>query len=544
MTMKRMNRILTAAALIAGAVACSSPAKMAEMAENVKVTCDPEVLEVIAGEIDATVSVTYPADYFHPQAILEVTPVIVFEGGEAAMPVFTYQGEKVKDNYKVVSSDGQTVTEKIHFDYEEGMEASHLELRGVVKHKNKTWNLPVKKVADGCNTTYMLVEAGGNVPFKTDNYQEVIRETAEGQILYSIGSAEVAGKELSNESIKNFQAALDEISKNERKTLVGTEVVAYASPDGGKDLNAKLSDRRSESADKAFDKVVKGKNVADPSVRSVGQDWEGFQELVAKSDIQDKDLILRVLSMYSDPAVRESEIKNMSEVYTSLKSSVLPELRRARFIANVEYKNYTPEELLQLVDDNIRALDEESLLRAASLVDSPDKKLTLYKRAIVEYDSDRARFNTGVVLLQQGKLAEAKKAFAGVKEQDEALQNALGVIAMNEGRSDDAAKLFKKSGNETNQAVVDILGGNYAKAAQELAGEKGFNAALAQLLNDDPQKASAALTCDCPKANYLRAIIAARQGDAEGVAKYLEKAKKDSALAARAEKDVEFAQYR
>ncbi len=544
--MKKVNRILTAAALMAGAVACSSPAKMAEMAENVKVTCDPEVLEVVGGQIDAVVSVTYPADYFHPQAILEVTPVIVFEGGEATMPAFIYQGEKVKDNYKVVSSDGQTVTEKVHFDYEEGMEASHLELRGVVKHKDKKWTLPVKKVADGCNTTYMLVEQDGKVAYKADNYQEVIKETAEGQILYNIGSADVQGKELKSTSIQNFQAALDEIKANERKTLVGTEVVAYASPDGGKDLNAKLSDKRSKSADKAFDKVVKGKNVADPSVKSVGQDWEGFQELVAKSDIQDKDLILRVLSMYSDPAVRESEIKNMSEVYTSLKSNVLPELRRARFIANVEYKNYTEEELLKLVDDNIRALDEEALLRAASLVKDPAKKIAIYNRAIVEYDSDRARFNLGVANLEKGDLAAAKKAFKSVKEQDADLAGALGVVAMKEGKSEEAAKYFKQAGSDSqaNQAVLDILSGDYAKAAQELSGEKGFNAALAQILNDNPQKASEALTCQCPKSNYLRAIIAARQGDAEGVAKYLEKAKKNAKLAARAEKDVEFAQYR
>ena len=545
--MKSISRFLAAAVMGIAAVGCSSAAKMAEMAENVKVTCEPEVLEVVAGQIDATVSVTYPDGYFHPQAILQVTPVLLYEGGEAEMKPFMYQGEKVKDNYKAVSSKGQTVRERIHFDYVEGMEKARLVLRGKVLAGKKSWDLPIKKVADGCNVTYMLVETEGNVPYKADNYQEVLVQTAEGQIKYGINSADVAGKELNSQSIKDFQAALDEIKANSRKTLVGTEVVAYASPDGGENLNAKLSDQRSKTADKAFDKVTKGKETGETTVKSVGQDWEGFQELVAQSNIEDKDLILRVLSMYSDPAVRESEIKNISEVYTSLKSTVLPELRRARFIANVEYQNYSAEELLALVEDNADVLDEEALLRAASLVKAPAKKAELYRKAAEKYDSDRARFNLGVALLAAGKTAEAEKAFASVKEQDAELTNALGVIALRNEDLDTAAKYFKKAGTEAsaeNQAVVDILNGEYEKAAQTLNGKTGFNAALAQILVDNPQAASKALTCQCPKSNYLRAIIAARQGDAEAVAEYLEKAGKAKKLAARAEQDVEFVQYR
>lgn len=545
--MKRISKIFAATALVAAAVGCSSAAKMAELAENVKITCDPEVLEVVAGNIDATVTVTYPDKYFNPNAILEVTPVLIFDGGEAEMRTLVYQGEKVKDNYKTVSSKGQTVREKIHFDYEEGMEKARLVLRGKVKYNTKSWELPIRKVADGCNTTYMLVETEGKVPYKKDNYQEVLVQTAEGQIHYGINSADVAGKELNSKSIKDFQAALDEIKANSRKTLTGTEVVAYASPDGGKDLNTKLSDKRSQSADKAFDKVTKGKETGETTVKSVGQDWEGFQELVAKSDIEDKDLILRVLSMYSDPAVRESEIKNISEVYTSLKSTVLPELRRARFIANVEYQNYSSEELLALVEDNIDILDEEAMLRAASLVKTPAKKADLYAKAVDKFDSDRARYNLGVALLQEGKTADAEKAFAKVKEKDADLANALGVVATQNGDLAAAAKYFKQAGTPEaaeNQAVVDILSGDYAKAAAALEGKTGFNASLAQLLNDNPDAAFKALTCKCPKSNYLRAIIAARQGDAEKVSEYLEKARKAKGFAARAEKDVEFAQYR
>ena len=545
--MRKQIKNLAMAVVAIAAVGCASPEKMAEMAESVTVTCDPSPLEVVAGKIDATVSVTYPADYFHKKAILEVTPVIVFDGGEAKMTPFMYQGEKVKDNYTVVSSDGQTVTEKVHFDYVEGMEACHLELRGVVKYKARTWDLPIKKVADGANTTYMLVALGGkagHVAYKADNYQEVIPQTAEGQILYTINSADVRRKELKSESIKDFQAALDEIKANERKTLKGTEVVAYASPDGGESLNAKLSDKRSQSGAKAWSKVIGGREVADPEVKSVGQDWEGFQELVAKSDIEDKDLIIRVLSMYSDPAVRESEIKNMSEVYTVLKKEVLPELRRARFIANVEYQNYTAEELLKLVEENSDVLDEEALLRSASLVKDLDAKEAIYKKAIDKYNSDRAQFNLGVVYLEQGELGKAEKAFAKVETKDADLKTAEGVIALRNGDLAAAEKAFAAAGDTENQAVVDILNGNYAKAAAALKGTNSFNEALADVLTDNLSAASAALKCSCPKAEYLRAIIAARQGNKDEAAAHLAKAAECDALEARAEKDIEFAHYR
>lgn len=545
--MKKGFNLIATALMGVAAVACSSPAKMAEMAENVKVTSDPAVLEVIAGNVDANVTVTYPADYFHPKAVLEVTPVLVYNGGEAAFHPYMFQGEKVKDNYTVVSSKGQTVTRPVHFEYVEGMENAHLELRGVVSYKGKTVDLPVKKVAVGCNTTYMLAEATGKVSLKADGYMDVIPQTAEGQILYTINSSQVANKQLKSQSIKDFQAALDEIKANERMTLKNTEVVAYASPDGGEKLNAKLSDQRSKTGEKAFKKIVKGKDIADPEVKSVGQDWEGFQELVAESDIQDKDLIIRVLSMYSDPAVRESEIKNISEVYTALKGSVLPALRRARFIANVEYQNYTSEELLKIVEDNTDVLDEPALLHAATLVNDFNSKVSLYKKAIEKYNSDVARFNLGATYANAGKTADAKKAFASVKTQDADLNNALGVVALQEGNLAEAGKLFAKSGNDDsvhNAALVDILGGKYADAAKKLDGKTGFNAALAQVLVGNYAKAEKALTCSCPKSSYLRAVIAARKGDAAGVRSNIEKAAKLDKLAARYANDIEFAQYR
>ena len=547
--MKKSIRLFSAAVLGAAAIACSSPEKMAEQAENVLVSCDPAVLEVKAGVIDANVTVTYPADYFHPKAILEVIPVIVYDGGEAKMESYFFQGTKVEDNYEVVPEEGATITKPVHFEYAEGMENCHLELRGVVKYKADKTDLPTKKVADGANTTYMLVkkDAKAAVDFKADNYQETIPMPVEGQILYTINSANVRNSEIKSQSIKDFQAALDEIAANERKTLTGTEVVAYASPDGGEELNAKLSDNRAKSAEKAFNKVTKGKETGETSVKSVGQDWEGFQELVAASDIEDKDLIIRVLSMYSDPAVRENEIKNMSAVYKTLADEVLPQLRRGRFIANCEYQNYTGEELIKLVDENIDVLDEEALLRAATLVKEPADKEAIYKKAVEKYDSNRAQYNLAVVYINEGKFEKADKALDKC-EQDADWNNAKGVVALNTGDEAAASKYFAAAGNATakaNEAVVDILNGRYEAAAAKLAGQKSFNAALAQVLVKNYAAAEAALPeCDCACVAYLKAVIAARQGKADAVKANLEAASKCEMLAKRAEKDIEFAQYR
>ena len=544
--MKNIVRILFAAVLGFAALACSSPEKMAEMAENVIVKCEPAVLEVVGGEINATVTVTYPEDYFHPQAILEVTPVIVYEGGEAKMEPFFFQGEKVQDNYQVVPSAGSTVSKKVNFAYVPGMEKCYLELRGVVMHKDKKVDLPSKKAADGANCTALLVCKKGKVDLKADNYQEIIKETAEGQILYQINSSDVRNSQLKSQSIKDFQAALEEIKANERKTIVSTDVVAYASPDGKEEKNEALSANRSKTAKKAFNKVTK-KNPVDGevNVKSIGEDWEGFQELVSASDLEDKNLIIRVLSMYSDPAVREKEIRNMSAVYTSLAKDVLPELRRARFIANVEFTNYSNEELLQMIEENIDVLDETAILRAATLVKENDKKIALYKKAVEKFNSANGQYNLAVTYINMDKLADAKKALEKC-DKDADWNNAMGVIALREDNLDAAAEYFAASGNATakeNAAIINIIDGEYQAAAKNLANVKSFNAALVQVLLGNYSPAAES-KCDCPASAYLRAVVAARQGNAEGVKKNLETAKKCEKLAARAEKDIEFAQYR
>ena len=545
--MKKSLKFIAIASGLA-AVACSSPEKMAEQAENVIVTCDPAVLEVVAGEINATVTVTYPEDYFNKKAILEVTPVIVYEGGEQAMEPYMFQGTSVKDNYEVVPSEGATVSKPVHFTYVEGMEKCYLELRGVAKQGKKSATLPSKKAADGANTTYMLACKSGRVDFKADNYQEVIAMSEEGQIMYNINSSDVKNSELKGASVKNFLEAVEAVKANERKAIKSTDIIAYASPDGGEELNTKLSDKRSNTAEKAFNKVTKKAPIDAPvNVKSVGQDWEGFQELVAASQIEDKDLIIRVLSMYSDPEVREKEIKNMSAVYTTLAKEVLPELRRARFIANVEFTNYSSEELLKLVEENSDVLDEEALLRAATLVEKSADKIAIYKKAAEKYDSARAKYNIAVVYAKDGKDADAKKAIEACDANDADVQNVLGVLALRNNDLETASKYFAASNTEAaveNAAVVDIWNGKYADAVAKTSGKEGPVAALAAILVKDYNAALKAIKCDCPYGSYLKAIVAARQGKAEDVKTYLDAAKKCDKLAKRAEKDVEFAQYK
>ena len=543
--MKKTLFLLAALALLA---ACSSQDKMTKQAENIKIECIPPVLEVINGTIDATVSVTYPDGYYNPGVVMEVTPVIVYEGGEASMKPFKYQGENVRANYKVISSKGQKVTENIHFDYVEGMEKCFLELRGKVLAKGKQIPLPTKKVADGANTTYMLVKPAANVAFKDGEYQEMVPVTVEGQIKYDVNSSEVRNSELKSASVKDFQQALKDALADERATVKNAEIVAYASPEGSAEHNEKLSEDRSGSAGKAWASVTKGITTDKPEVRSVGEDWEGFQKLVAESDLEDKDLILRVLSMYSDPAVRESEIKNMSQVYTALKGEVLPELRRARLIANIEYRNYTSDELLEVLKENEDILDEEALLRAATVAKETSQKEHIWKKAVSKFDSERAHYNLAAMYAAQGKDKNAEEELAKYKVPDSDYLNIKGLIAMHKEDYKNAEELFRRSNTESsklNLGVLLIYTGQYDEAARLLANAPGCprNTVLAYILTDQLEKAAEKAKCKDPKVWYLKAIIAARQGNADGVKSALEKAFADPDLKERAARDVEFAGY-
>ena len=538
--------------------ACSNPSKMAQFADSIQTDAvgesgtgrGTEVLEAIGGKITHTYTVKFPAEFFQSEAIMNITPVLVYDGGEVIGQVLTLQGDKIMDNYTVISyKNGGEVSKTVTFDYKPGMEKAELELRAVVYNadRSKQTKFPVAyKVADG---TYMLVTTEGAPAFEDDAYQKVIREQKESQILYSINQSNVRSKELKSAQMKEFEQYLKEAQENERKTIVSNDIIAYASPDGSLNLNNKLSEKRAKSAETAFVKTISKKaKVKDIplNVSQISEDWEGFQELVQASDIQDKDLILRVLSMYSDPAVREREIKNMSAVFKTLADEVLPALRRARFIANVEYKNWTDEELTQIINQNMDQLDEEALLYGATLFDKNEAKAEIYKAAAKKYNSSRAYNNLAALSLKANKTNDAKGYLAKVSDKNAIYYNNMAVAAMQEENFDAAAEYLAKAGNlaqaKENMGALLILKGDYKSATTALAGTNSFNEALANVVAGNLDKASAILAnAKCPCKSYLKAIIAARKGDSAAAKQLLEVAKKDEKLAKRAEKDIEFA---
>jgi len=547
---KNFFKLFSLAVLGFAMVSCSNPSKMAKEAMLIGVDGNPKVLEVVADEITASYSITFPEGYFHPKAILEVIPVLVYEGGEQAAPTFKLQGEKVTDNFTVIPAMGGKASNTIKFAYVPGMEKSRLELRISVWNKLKKIDFPTPfKVADGANITYKLVHQTGLTALATDNYKKVLTEKKETQILYKINSSDVHTKELSKQEIKDFEKFLANIKKDEKREITNTQIVAYASPDGPEALNNKLSDKRSESAKKAFDKITKNNPVdGTVDVKTVAEDWEGFQELVAGSAIQDKELILRVLSMYSDPIVREREIKNMSKVFRTLSDKILPELRRARFIANIDYTNYNDQELIELTKSNIEIMDIEALLYAATLVNDFDSKVKIYSKAGEKFSCDRAYNNLTATYLENGKLAEAKASIAKVTNKTSKFYyNNAGVIALREKNYKLAGDMFAKSDLQVakqNSAILDILNGRYNDAVAKLAGTGDSNEGLAYILTNKLDKALPLITHDCPHGAYMRAIIAARQGNMSEVAKQLKRVYDSEALKTRSEKDIEFAKFR
>ena len=539
------KHILMIACMALMLAACGNPSKMAKLADMVETECTPEVLEAVNGKIAANYTVEFPAKYFISEAILELTPVMVYAGGEVAGPVFTLQGDKVMDNNNVISyKNGGKASKAVVFDYKPGMEKAVLELRAVVYNASKTrkFEYPVDyKLADGTNCTYMLVKLEGTPSMEADNYQKIIRETKESQVLYTINQSNVRNNQLKTEQIKEFQQWLKDANNHERRTIVSNDIIAYASPDGSEALNSKLSANRAKSAENAFVKVISKKaEVKDIplNISQISEDWEGFQELVEASDIQDKELILRV--------VREREIKNMSAVFKTLADEVLPALRRARFIANVDYKNWTDEELTKLINDNINELDEEALLYGATLFDKESQKVEIYKAAAKNYNSSRAYNNLAAISLKNNKTNDAKGYLAKMNDKTASYYNNMAVVAMQEGNYDAAAENLAKAGDlkeaKENMGALLILKGDYKGAVAALNGANSFNEALANILTNNLTKASSILApakCSCK--SYLKAIIAARQGNNSQAKELLEVAKKEEALAKRAANDIEFA---
>lgn len=531
------------------ASACNkmTPEQMAAKASDIVIVCNPEVLTLVNGKIDVSLTCTYPAKYFCPEARMTVTPVLVYGDKEVKGDSFFYQGDKIKDNFKTISSDGGTVKEKCSFDFADGMQVSHLELRGTVLYGGSEYALPTRKVADGVNTTALLADLTGRCSYKADDYQFILHRTAEGQVLYTVNSSKVRSSQLNSQSIEDYHDQLDRIKQNDRYTIKGTQIVSYASPEGGKKFNDKLSDKRSDSAQKAWEIVGRGMEADGVDIISIGQDWEGFRKAVEQSKIKDKDLILRVLSMYSDPAVRESEIRNLSEIYTELKTVIFPELRRSRFVTNLDYRNYSEEDLDILAQQKIYMLDEEGLLRLASITDSPARREFLYNFAFEKFASKRAGYNLAAQAWKEGRAGAIGLHLDRLNdENDPEVANLRGLMAMKDLEWEKAEDFFEKSGtaeSRSNLGILYMLQGNWTKASAVMDDDDS-NKAVACLMAGAEEQAESIIKGDDALSEYLRAIVCARKGDKTAAAGHLAAAvEKDPSLAAREATDIEFAKF-
>ena len=548
--MKRFLEFFALSALLALGTACNrmTPEQMAAGADKIIVKPTPEILTLCRGKVPVELNVSFPKGFFYPEVVMVVTPVLVYEGGETEGLPIIYQGEKVKDNDKLVSTKGGSLTERVSFDYIDAMKNSHLELRAVLMYSGKTLQMPVRKVADGICTLEQLADLSGVCDYKKDDYQAILKKTAEAQVKYQVNSSTITGKQLKGESVEDYQDAIEDIKKNDRYTITGTQIVSYASPEGGQDYNAKLSDKRSDAAQKAWKTVGKGMEADDLEIKSIGQDWEGFKEAVANSNIPDKELILRVLSMYSNPAVRESEIKNLSKIYTEIKAEVFPELRRSRFVTNLDYRNYSEEELEILSQQKLYMLDEEALLRLAAVSESPERKEFIWNFAWEKYGSKRAAYNMAVFSYKTGKASATEFYLDRLADEDDPqVINLRGLVEMSRENWYKAEDLFEKANTEESRAnigVVNMLQANYEKAVKALP-DGDCNKAVAALLYGDNDAAGKVLTGNDAKSDYLRAVLAARNGKKSEALNYIKEAgAKDASLAERAKTDIEFANCR
>jgi tetratricopeptide (TPR) repeat protein len=561
--MRRINILATIFIATLLIVGCGGPQKMADNASLVKYTVTPDPLETHGGKVALTVNVKYPEKYFHKKAVVTATPFLKYDGGETELKSETLQGEAVEDNFKVISfTSGGSFDYADEVDFTQQMMRSELMVRGEAKVGSKSVNLPDVKIADGIVTTPLLVNNNPKAIQFGDNFKRILPEEYVADIHYIINRSDVRNSELRQEDIdgmKDFIAVADE---NERIEMKGIEVSAYASPDGELDLNTKLSGNRETSANRYLQRELKNSKITIPededffSLLSTPEDWDGFKELMEASDIQDKDLILRVLSMYSDPVVREKEIKNISEAFEEIKEEILPELRRAKFTVNVEKVGWSDDELKQWVSDDIDTLVLEELLYVATLVDDLDTKEKVYAKAWEKYPGCiRAASNLGTIQLAKGDMDAAKASFEAAKaiRDHNIVKNNLGVIAMKQGDVAAAEDLFTSAmgaGDEVNYnlGIIKIMQGDYEGAKSMFGAGENFNNALVMLLNGNPGSAVELLNKldDEPSGmnEYLMAVGGAREDDVDVLYNSLRTAiAKDAKWKARAAMDVEFFKY-
>ena len=555
--MKKNNLFVLA---IAGAVAMSSCSKLGDLsADNFKVT--PTPLEAIGGEVPATINGIFPEKYMKKKAVVTVTPVLKYEGGEAVGQSATFQGEKVEGNgteigYKV----GGSYTMKANFKYVPAMLSSELYARFEAKLGKKTVSIPEVKIGYGVlSTSELLKKCVITASTAPDAFQRIIEHKQEANIKFLIGQANLRTSELSSVSIQDLVKILKEINDmQEERALQNIEISAYASPDGGYAFNERLAEKRQNVSAKYMQKELKKISMnAEVDTKFTAEDWEGFKELVSKSNLQDKDVILRVLSMYQDPEEREQQIRNMSSVFTEIAEGILPELRRARLIVNYEVIGRSDAQILAQFKEDASKLSVEELLYAANtLVNDNATRKVWYEKTTKLFPNDyRAYNNLAQMAIMEGNETAAQswlqKAQSVNSKAPETNAN-LALLALKNGDTAKAeAHMGNASGSDTFNEILgnlNIAKGNYIQAEQNLSTVQTNSAALAQILNKDYAKAKntlAAVKTPDATTSYLKAILAARTNDARALKSNLKAAVSlDSSLKARAANDLEFANHK
>ena len=526
--------------------------------EQVAVT--PKQMAVVGNKINTEITGTFPVKKFSKNAVLTITPVLVYEGGEAVGQSYTFVGEKAKENGTTVSfKEGASFTMKSSFDYVPQMDMnSKLELRFTATKGKKTVQLPPMVIAEGVNATSMLAAAEDvKVQVTADKFQRIIQEVQEADIHFLIQQTALRNSELKSQEMKDLHVAIKDADTAANKAINKLEVAGYASPDGEQDLNANLADARQAKSQKYLQKQLKKAKVnATIESNVTAEDWEGFQKALEASNIKDKELVLRVLGMYNDPEEREAQIKNLSTVFKTIAQDVLPALRRSRLILTTDLIGKSDEEIATLAKNDPAALNVEELLYSATLTNNVDEKLAIYKKATELYSSDyRAYNNIGILVFGQGNVAEARRCYAKALQLAPANADVnynAGIAAMAEG---DLAKaeehLGKAAGTDGNLnaalGTLYTMKGDYAAASAAYGKSVSNNAAVQQILNEDYAAARQILAkVENPNATtaYLAAVVGARTNDRDAVYTNLALAvKRDAQMKARAQKDVEFAKF-
>ena len=536
----------------------SSCGKMGELSSDY-FTTNPEVLEAVAGKVPVTINGKFPEKYMKKNATVEVTPVLRWNGGEAKGQTATFQGEKVEGNGQTIAyKAGGNYTMKANFDYVPEMANSELYLDFKITKGSKTYTIPSVKVADGViATSELATAASANASYAEDAYQRIIKQAQEANILFLIQQANLRNNQLNSAEMKEFHKKVAEVNADTKNfKLNNIEVSAYASPDGGLKLNTGLAENREKNAEKYLNKQLKKAKIdANVDAKYTAQDWEGFQELVSKSNLQDKDLILRVLSMYQDPEQRENEIKNISSVYKTLADEILPQLRRARLTANYDIIGRSDEEINEAFDTDAKVLSVEELLYAATLTNDKARQEAIFTKTTQLFPNDfRAYNNLGEMAFAAGDAAKAESFFkqAAAKNANAPEVNSnLGLVELVKNNVAAAETYLGKAtgANAANEALGNlyIKQGQYQRAVNAFGDAKTNSAAQAQILAKDYNKAKATLEAIKDKdamTDYLMAIVGARTNNESLVKSSIKSAiAKDASFATKAANDREFAKF-